>query len=84
VHFVVNAAALLLVGRHAERLHGRLVVLATFAISAAAAGFAWMTASSLGLSVLDQYSIGASGGICGLAGLLLLHGRFGRRLLEPA
>jgi membrane associated rhomboid family serine protease len=78
MHFVINAAALLIVGRRAERLHGRLVVLATFAISAAAAGLAWMTASSLGLSALDQYSIGASGGICGLAGLLLLHGRFGR------
>ena len=41
---LINVAVLLLVGRRVERRHGRLVVLGTFAISAAAAGFAWMTA----------------------------------------
>jgi membrane associated rhomboid family serine protease len=75
LHVLGNCSALLLVGRHVERLYGRIVVLTTFVLAAAAGSFAWMAASSLGLSLSDQFSIGASGGVCGLIGLALMCGR---------
>jgi membrane associated rhomboid family serine protease len=78
VHLLFNSVALLVVGVRVERLYGRAVMLATFALAAAAAGAVWIAASALGLEELGDFSAGASGGLCGLIGLLTMFGRLRR------
>jgi membrane associated rhomboid family serine protease len=70
-----NAIGVLVVGTMVERLYGRLVTLATFTLAAVAAGGLWVTASNAGVVPLGTYTVGASAGLCGLIGLLVMFGR---------
>ena len=77
-HVLFNSIAMLFIGRLVEQLYGRLVLLGTFLITAVAGSLLWVGASALpihapgtGLAI----SYGASGGISGLVGLLLMLGR---------
>ena len=70
-----NAIGVLVVGTMVERLYGRLVTLATFTLAAVAAGGLWVTASRAGLVPLGNYTVGASAGLCGLVGMLVMFGR---------
>ena len=75
VHVLFNCVATLFVGRLVEQLYGWRVLLATFIITGVGAGLIWagwnaVTTQPAGLS------IGASGGITGLLGLLVVLGRF--------
>jgi membrane associated rhomboid family serine protease len=70
-----NAIGVLVVGTMVERLYGRLVTLATFTLAAVAAGCLWVAASGAGLVPLGTYTVGASAGLCGLIGLLVMFGR---------
>jgi len=74
LHLAVNIAALALVGPRVERLYGKLVFVAGFALAAAAGGVTWMAWSALGFVPLDDYTAGASVGVCGLLGVLLVYG----------
>jgi membrane associated rhomboid family serine protease len=75
IHLVGNCLALLAVGTHTERLYGRLSTLAVFTLTGVAAGAIWVTASRAGWVPLDDYTVGASGGICGLIALQVTFGR---------
>jgi membrane associated rhomboid family serine protease len=78
-HVLFNSIAMLFIGRLVEQLYGRLVLLGVFLITAIAGGLLWVAASALapGLPGITPTSIslGASGGIAGLIGLLLMVGR---------
>jgi membrane associated rhomboid family serine protease len=78
-HVLFNSIAMLFIGRLVEQLYGRLVLLGTFLITAIGGGLLWVGASVLapglpGIQV-PTISLGASGGIAGLVGLLLMLGR---------
>jgi membrane associated rhomboid family serine protease len=75
LHLTLTTVGLLLVGTHTERLYGRLSTLAVFLLTAAASGAIWVTASTAGLVPLGDYTMGASGGICGLIALQVTFGR---------
>ena len=73
-HLVFNSVAMYFVGRLVEQLYGRIVLVATFLLTAVGGGLLWVaynaaTSAPLGLS------IGASAGITGLLGLLVVLGR---------
>lgn len=74
-HVGFNALAMLWIGRLVEQLYGRLVLLGTFLITAVAGGLVWLGVSATGLLPGNGLAIGASGGIMGLVGLLLMLGR---------
>jgi membrane associated rhomboid family serine protease len=78
-HVLFNSIAMLFIGRLVEQLYGRLVLVGTFLITAIAGGLFWFGVSTLGPTlpgiVPGTLSIGASGGIAGLIGLLLMVGR---------
>lgn len=74
LHLLVNASALAMVGSCIERAYGRLVVLATLVLGVVVGGATWMAASALGLAALPDYTIGLSGGICALVGMMLVYG----------
>ncbi|HKR98951.1 MAG TPA: rhomboid family intramembrane serine protease, partial [Candidatus Dormibacteraeota bacterium] len=74
-HVGFNALAMLWIGRLVEQLYGRLVLLGTFLITAVVGGLLWIGISQTGLISLNGLAIGASGGIMGLVGLLLMLGR---------
>jgi rhomboid protease GluP len=77
-HVLFNSIAMLFIGRLVEQLYGRLVLLGAFLITAIAGGLFWVGVSQLPLSlpaITQSISIGASGGIAGLIGLLLMLGR---------
>lgn len=76
-HVLSNCLAMFFIGRLVEQLHGRLVLVGTFLLSAAGGGLFWVACTSAGISSAQPAvpSIGASGGIAGLAGLLLMLGR---------
>jgi len=82
LHIAFNSFALWNIGRFAEIWYGRLVFLGTFLVTAVAGGITWVVLTSgdtaLGLT------IGASGGITGLMGLLVLVGRFQGRQFPHA
>jgi membrane associated rhomboid family serine protease len=82
LHIAFNSFALWNIGRFAEIWYGRLVFLGTFLLTAVAGGITWVVLTSgdtaLGLTV------GASGGITGLMGLLILVGRFQGRQFPKA
>lgn len=75
-HLASNGVAMFVIGRLVEQLYGRLTLLATFLVGAVGAGLFWVGCTAVGLSQADPLSpgIGASGGIAGLAGLLLTVG----------
>jgi membrane associated rhomboid family serine protease len=77
-HVLFNSIAMLFIGRLVEQLYGRLVLLGAFLITAIAGGLFWVGVSLLPLTlpaITQSISIGASGGIAGLIGLLLMLGR---------
>jgi len=73
-HVGLNSFAMWNVGRFVEIWYGRLVLLGTFLLAAVAGGITWIVLTS-GDSAF-AISVGASGGVTGLMGLLLLVGRF--------
>ena len=78
-HILFNSLAMLWIGRLVEQLYGRLVLVGTFLITAIAGGLIWVAAAAIGLTQATFMgfvvpSLGASGGISGLVGLLLLLG----------
>jgi membrane associated rhomboid family serine protease len=77
LHVVLNCVALFIVGRLVEQIYGRLVLLGTFVACAAGAGLFWVGCADLGIASAEPLvpGIGASGGIMGLTGLLLMIGR---------
>jgi membrane associated rhomboid family serine protease len=78
-HVLFNGIAMLFIGRLVEQLFGRLVLLGVFLITAIAGGLLWVAVSTLAPSLPGilpgTISLGASGGIAGLVGLLLMLGR---------
>lgn len=74
-HILFNGLAMLWIGRLVEQLYGRLVLIGTFLITAVAGGLVWIAATAVGLEAAPGITIGASGGISGLVGLLLVLGR---------
>lgn len=78
-HVLFNSIAMLFIGRLVEQLYGRLVLLGVFLLTAIAGGLLWVAASTFAPSLPgiqpDSISLGASGGIAGLIGLLLMVGR---------
>jgi membrane associated rhomboid family serine protease len=78
-HVLFNSIAMLFIGRLVEQLYGRLVLLGTFLITAIAGGLFWVGVSTFAPSLpgilTNSISLGASGGIAGLVGLLLMLGR---------
>ena len=78
-HVLFNSIAMLFIGRLVEQLYGRLVLLGVFLITAIAGGLFWVAASTAAPSLPGitptSISLGASGGIAGLIGLLLMVGR---------
>jgi rhomboid protease GluP len=74
-HILFNGLAMLWIGRLVEQLYGRLVLLGVFLITAVAGGLMWELATVIHIAEFSV-SIGASGGISGLVGLLLMLGRF--------
>ena len=78
-HVLFNSIAMLFIGRLVEQLYGRLVLVGAFLITAIAGGLFWVAVSTFAPSLpgltREQLSLGASGGIAGLIGLLLMVGR---------
>jgi membrane associated rhomboid family serine protease len=73
LHVLFNSFAMYLVGRLVEQLYGWRVLVATFLVTAAGAGLASVVVAAVTNSV--ALTIGASGGIMGLLGLLFVLGR---------
>ena len=78
-HVLFNSIAMLFIGRLVEQLYGRLVLLGVFLTTAIAGGLLWVAVSTFAPSLPgitpSSISLGASGGIAGLVGLLLMVGR---------
>jgi membrane associated rhomboid family serine protease len=75
VHLLVNCYSTVVLGRIVEPLYGRLMMLATFVATAFAASLVSVGAAALGLPGASFATVGASGGLMGLLGLLLVLGR---------
>jgi membrane associated rhomboid family serine protease len=73
LHVVFNSFAMYIVGRIVEQLYGWRVLLGTFLISAVGAAAASVVVANVGNT--ESLTIGASGGITGLLGLLFVIGR---------
>ena len=73
VHIIFNSFAMYIVGRLVEQLYGWRVLVATFLISAVGAGL--LSVAVAATTNGETFTIGASGGIMGLLGLLFLLGR---------
>ena len=73
-HILGNGIALFYLGTLVEQLYGRLVLLSVFLVSAAGGGLLWVAAHAVGIAGTGV-SLGASGGIVGLMGLLVVLGR---------
>lgn len=82
-HVFVNSWAMFNIGRMVEQLWGGVVTLAAFFLTAVVGGLTWLAAIQLGLTQ-SGVSLGASGGICGLVGLLFTLGRRQGRDVSPA
>jgi membrane associated rhomboid family serine protease len=74
LHIGGNALALYFLGGLVEQLYGRLVLLGTFLATAALGDLFWIGCTALGLTN-PAPGLGASGGILGLMGLLVMLGR---------
>ena len=75
VHLLVNCYSTVVLGRIVEPLYGRLMMLATFVATAFVASLVSVGAASLNLPGASYATVGASGGLMGLLGLLLVLGR---------
>lgn len=82
MHIAFNSFALWNIGRFAEIWYGRLVFLGTFLLTAVVGGITWVVLTSGDTAI--GITIGASGGITGLMGLLILVGRFQGRQFPTA
>ena len=82
LHIAFNSFALWNIGRFAEIWYGRLVFLGTFLLTAVAGGITWVVLTS-GDTAFGM-TVGASAGITGLMGLLILVGRFQGRQFPRA
>lgn len=73
IHVVFNSIAMYIIGRLVEQLYGWRVLVGTFLVTAAAAGLASVAVAD----VLNSGggTVGASGGLMGLLGLLFVLGR---------
>ena len=74
VHLLFNSIATYIVGRLVEQLYGWRVLLGTFLVTAVGAGAASVLTAALS-NTQSSGTIGASGGIMGLLGLLFMIGR---------
>jgi rhomboid protease GluP len=77
-HVLFNSIAMLFIGRLVEQLYGRLVLLGAFLATAIGGGLFWIGVSHLPFTLPGlepTLSLGASGGIAGLVGFLLMLGR---------
>lgn len=74
LHILGNGFALYLLGGLVEQLYGRLVLLGTFLLTAGLADLFWVACTAIGLTS-PAPGLGASGGILGLMGLLVMLGR---------
>ncbi len=81
-HVLLNSFAMWNIGRFAEIWYGRLVFLGTFLLTAVAGGVTWVALTSNDATF--GLTIGASGGITGLMGLLILVGRVQGRQFPKA
>ena len=75
LHLLVNCYSTVILGRIVEPMYGRLTMLATFIATAFAASAVSALAWSLNLPGSSQAFMGASGGLMGLLGLILMLGR---------
>ncbi|MBV8528710.1 MAG: rhomboid family intramembrane serine protease [Candidatus Dormibacteraeota bacterium] len=77
LHILFNCVLLFFIGRYVEQLYGRAVLLGAFVITAAAGALFWVGLSIVlpAVSPAGALTLGASGGIAGLVGLLLMLGR---------
>ncbi len=73
LHVIFNSFAMYIVGRLVEQLYGWRVLLAVFLVGAVGAGLASVLVAAVTNGV--ALTIGASGGIMGLLGLLFVLGR---------
>ena len=73
LHIVFNSFAMYIVGRLVEQLYGWRVLVAAFLVTAAGGGIATVLVANLTNS--QSSTLGASGGIMGLLGLLFVLGR---------
>jgi rhomboid protease GluP len=72
-HVIFNSIAMYIVGRLVEQLYGWRVLLSTFLVTAVAGGLASVAIADI--TNTDTLTVGASGGIMGLLGLLFMLGR---------
>ena len=72
-HLLFNGLAMYWVGRLVEQLYGRLVLVATFLLTAVGGGFLWVAWNAVS-NGQGGATLGASGGITGLLGLLVVLG----------
>lgn len=75
LHVGFNSLAMFYVGSLVEQLYGRLILVATFLLTAVVGSLVWVGAHLLGVAPEIGVTVGASGGICGLFGLLVMIGR---------
>jgi len=76
-HIFFNALAMLWIGRIVEQLYGKLVLVGTFLATAVVGALFWEGATLVGIVQRGNIpTVGASGGIMGLVGLLIMLGRF--------
>ncbi len=76
IHILFNGFAMFYIGRLVEQLHGRMVLLGVFLATAVAGNLLWVGAAWAGVTQPSPApSLGASGGIMGLVGLLAVLGR---------
>jgi rhomboid protease GluP len=75
LHLLVNCYSTVILGRIVEPMYGRITMLATFIGTAFAASGVSALAYALGLPGSSPQFVGASGGLMGLLGLILVLGR---------
>jgi len=77
LHILFNCVLLFFIGRYVEQLYGRVVLLGAFIVTAAAGALFWIGVSAVlpAVSPAGNLTLGASGGVAGLVGLLLMLGR---------
>jgi rhomboid protease GluP len=75
LHVLVNCYSTIILGRIVEPMYGRITMLATFVGAAFAASGVSAVAYGLGLPGSSFVFVGASGGLMGLLGLILVLGR---------
>ena len=76
LHILFSCLAMFWIGRIVEQLYGRLVLLGTFVLTAAAGVLFWIGVSHIAPTLSPaNVTLGASGGLAGLVGLLLVMGR---------